>query len=386
MTNDAIDYKDQSVIMYGPVLVAYLSPLRIVTRGLGDEWETSIGEINSGSYNAVKLHRLSCSVICPWLKNGYVHIGYDGSIVLPDIYKSKESAVVDINRLFGQLFLGGVFCKAVTVDDIDEGMYYPSTQYVRTFGQAEGFTPQLHATLRQRMASPLHAISLLNPETVNSITIIKAAQVGENLGSKIPELSLHLLLQGFSDYFKRDWAGCVSVLWICLEQVLSHLWKTRIIAKANKSAASIPGRVHFLDDSRTWTSSTRLELLFQQRIVSMTAYSNATIARKARNALAHSGALPTESQATALTSAVGALIQVAAKDVLSVKLVSLVAKYQKQNYPAKKKATKPKLADMKEAYWLRLVDIPGDATFSGEYEQIQDNGSICIKNAPCRTT
>jgi hypothetical protein len=68
-----------------------------------------------------------------------------------------------------------------------------------------------------------------------------------------------------------------------------------------------------LGDTRTWTASARIELLFQKRLLSLDTFKALSVARKARNDLSHEGKPPSENDARRAYEGVCGLLSVAWK-------------------------------------------------------------------------
>lgn len=86
------------------------------------------------------------------------------------------------------------------------------------------------------------------------------------------------------------------------------MWQERVVANADQPTEPIEGRGKFLKDHRTWVISARMELLYQLRAIGEDTYRLLNTARKARNALTHTGVRPDESAAKAALDAVLQLI------------------------------------------------------------------------------
>jgi len=105
-----------------PVLTANFTPLRFVIRGKDDVWAPTLEQTNSGTYDYVKLHRLSTFVdvgLAPFS----LGVSFDGTLLLPALPQFKDTAkALDLfNRMLTELLIGGLYCEAVAPDDLGYG-------------------------------------------------------------------------------------------------------------------------------------------------------------------------------------------------------------------------------------------------------------------------
>lgn len=292
-----------------PAIIAFTSPLRLVFRDNKDKWAPTIDDINNHTYEYVKLHRLSASLDIGLPKPLCMHVAFDGSLLLPQIERfwPIEKAVSAFNGILAYILLGGIYFGPVEPPDIDQAVLY-TTGYFRPVGMASSFVSQIRMGLQSKIASPLHAILLYQPKHVFSADIHKAYKEGKTICSAIPSLSAEFLVHGVAAFISHDWGGSLSYLWITAEQIVEHLWNTHVVARVLQPDPAIAGRREFLNDHRTWTTSTRVEVLFQKGILSTKTYELLSLARKARNDLAHSGKLPKRVAAEAALDSVFQLI------------------------------------------------------------------------------
>jgi hypothetical protein len=120
-----------------PVITANFNPLRFVVRSDKDIWEPTLEQINGRSYDYVKLHRLSTyfdAGIAPYS----LGVCFDGTLVLPAIarFRDRNSALAQFNRTLSELLLGGVYCEAVSPDDVGYGST-SFTAYTKIHGGQE---------------------------------------------------------------------------------------------------------------------------------------------------------------------------------------------------------------------------------------------------------
>jgi hypothetical protein len=124
-----------------PIITANFRPLRFVTHGGDDAWAPTLEQINGREYDYVKLHRMSTYVdvgIAPFS----LGICFDGTLVLPALpqYQDRTSALTLFNKTLTELVVGGLYCEAVTPDDLSYGSL-SYTSYARiSRGRARAFS------------------------------------------------------------------------------------------------------------------------------------------------------------------------------------------------------------------------------------------------------
>ena len=141
-----------------PIITANFKPFRLVQRGAADVWDPTLDEINSRTYNYVKLHRMSAYLdvgIAP-LSMG---ICFDGTLVLPATPELREipKALALFNRTLSELVVGGVYCEAVQPDEIGYGSL-TLHGYTRLLGGGGGAAASLHKAARTKHIGTLDVI------------------------------------------------------------------------------------------------------------------------------------------------------------------------------------------------------------------------------------
>jgi hypothetical protein len=358
-----------------PVLIVYPRPVRMVKKNKKDDWNPSITEINKREYNYVKLHRLSASFDIAPPSSFWLHIGFNGAFILPAFPEIQplEKSVELFNRFIGKLILGGVFYNSVEPFDIDKGILY-ETGYFRAFGISHDPFAQIQATLQTKMAGPLHTIDLFHPKFIESSELHKAYKIGREVIESITNLSADLLLKGMSAFVGHSCAEALSNLWICLEQIISHLWDTEFVSKTSNVKPEIQGRKEFLKDDRTWTISAKIEMLFNKQIINAEIYSLLNKARKARNDLSHSGTIPIITDVEATLDVVFKLISFIAYNSLDY-MDPILNKYKQMDPIKDREKIVHKTAvpvDQMKGIWLGpMPPIPGEKGWGNkEYEKV----------------
>jgi hypothetical protein len=292
-----------------PALVVYLHPFRLVENANLAAWAVTIDEINQGSWDYVALHEIVGGVDVGLAHPFNLVIARDGALALPPIPELRnDQAVVEFfNRCLASLLIGGVYCEAIGLDNLETGSII-DWKYVRIHSNADAGPNRFHHLVRMQAASSLEAIDLMNPRSIQLATLVHAMRCGLAILTAIPSMNGAFVLKGATGIARRDWGMALSNLWIVIEQLTSHLWKQHVLKEAT---AKIDGRKEQLEDTRTWTTSIRQELLFQKAILDTETLANLSASRKARNSLVHRGTPPTEAAAFACYHAVLKLITIA---------------------------------------------------------------------------
>ena len=238
-----------------PCIGTFIHPFRIVNNSETGPWETTIDQINSHSWDYVALHEMIGGIDVGLATPYHLVVCRDGGIAVPPIEELRdENAVVTFfNQTLAALLLGGVYCEAITLDDIAFGSII-DWKYVRIRGQSQSYSTRFHDLLRSQRASPLEAIALEEPRSIDFETIRVAITKGKAILDKTPQLGGEFLLRGVTGVARRDWGSALANLWIAIEQLTSYLWQENIISLA-KEEAVFGSRIDQLNDNRTWTIS-----------------------------------------------------------------------------------------------------------------------------------
>ncbi|MBD2162415.1 hypothetical protein H6F46_17125 [Limnothrix sp. FACHB-1083] len=358
-----------------PVIIGNANPFRLILRE-EDQWNPTLEEINSREYDYVKLHRMSTYLdvgIAP-LSLG---ITFDGSLILPALpeFAVKDAALEEFNKALAYLLFGGIYTEAVSPEDITIGTL-TLDGYSRSVQPAYGAAGRFHQSIRDKYASGLDLIQLLHPRKIFVKDLKLAFEKGKNTLSKLDSLSVNLLLIGVTYFVKHQWAEALVILWTVVEQVISHIWKSEIINVEESPDQEIQGRKRFLQDFRTWTTATKVEILYQKNLMTHMEYSLLNIARKSRNDFVHSGKVPNQECATACINVLFNLVSLVIsqyQDSQSLNDIrdSVTGNLREPLVPKQERVI-PKGKDH-EIYWCALPPLPGDPLWGDkEYEIIEE--------------
>lgn len=338
-----------------PALVTYLHPFRLI-EGKGIEpWQATIDDVNRATWDYVKLHEIVGGLEVGLAAPYHLVLGRDGALALPPIpdLRDHQRVVEFFNRCLAALLLGGVYCEAITLDNLEMGSII-DWKYIRVHSNAQGVQNRFHTHARMRMASKLDAIALMDPRTVTLVELHKAMADGLAAINAVPPLSGEFLLKGTSGIARRDWGAGLSNLWIVIEQITEHLWQRDVIGPC-KTGERIDGRSDQLKDTRTWTAATRQELLHQKGVLSADTLRALYLARKARNDLSHQGKHPTEAAAIAAYDAIRDLLRLALPGT-ALPLFNLNLSDHVLSDPFKPAERGP----LNPQYWMEIPKLPGE--------------------------
>ena len=279
-------------------VLAHTTPYRLIFYHSDEEWSPSVEDINEKKYDHTKLHRLSGSIDIGLPDPLCLHLGFDGSLLLPltkDFWPVDKS-VTAFNKILGKLALGGIYFNALEPTDIDQAILH-DTGYFRPLGLATSFVGKIRLSVQQKLADAYHSISLLHDPSHILFSELKSAFAeGDSICSQISSLSPEFIVNGTSAFVTHNWGEALTNFWIVAEQVLDNLWNEHVIEGKPHPEPDIPNRRNFLE-SRAWNASNQVEMLFQKEILPRNTYQLLSDAKAARNKLVHGGELPDRSEA-----------------------------------------------------------------------------------------
>ncbi len=294
-----------------PCLIAYLHPFRIVEGNDLSPWSVTIEQVNGGSWDYVALHEMAGGIDVGLPTPYHLVVVRDGALALPPIEDlwSDQAAVEFFNRCLAGLLIGGVYCEAITPDGLDMGSII-DWRYVRSHRPGAAAPNRFHEQVRHGKASTIEAIALYRPRTISMTKLTAAMKSGLDVLGRVKAMRGEYLLKGATGIARRDWGAALSNLWITAEQLTSELWSREVISPTLSEDPS-KSRRDQLCDSRTWTASARLEMLFQKGLLPLDTLKSLSAARRARNDLSHEGKHPSEDASRNAYEGVCGLLSVA---------------------------------------------------------------------------
>lgn len=337
-------------------MIAFLHPFRIVNGPSSPAWNVAVEDVNLGEWDYVELHSMVGGIDVGMSPPYHMVVSRDGAVGLPPLphLRSDQEAVEFFNRSFAALLLGGVYCEAISLDGLDFGSIIDWT-YLRVHTAAPASANRFHKLVRLKKASAFEAISLVGVQSITLSELSAAMTAGRALLDAVPELSGEFLLKGATGIARRDWGAALSNLWIVVEQITSNIWGHKVLAPA-RSPDAIAGRLDQLTDPRTWTIAARHELLHQIGILPADTLATLSVARKARNALAHRGIHPTETAAQAAYASALVILQIAVGD-----LPIPVRKLDLGNHALSDPFLPREPMLLEPTHWMEIPKLPGEA-------------------------
>lgn len=292
-------------------MIAYLHPFRLVDADGEAEWNATIEQVNQRSWDYVALHRHVGGIEVGLASPYHLVVGRDGALALPPIdgLRSVQAAVEFFNRCLAGLLLGGIYCEAISPDGLDVGSIIDWT-YIRVHQFGPAAPNRFHRHIRGLDANPSEAIALMGARQVGLADLQSAMVSGLSMLDAVPLVRGEYLLKGSTGLARLDWGSALANLWIVVEQLVAQLWEREVVAP---TLADDPGKARKsqLLDTRSWTASTRIEMLFQKGVIDLATLHALGKARKARNDLHHSGLHPSAEDAHAAYKGLAGLLTVA---------------------------------------------------------------------------
>lgn len=353
-----------------PIITANFRPLRFVLRDEADLWVPTLEQINRRDYDYVKLHRISTYFdvgIAPFS----LGVCFDGTLILPSLpqYRDIPQALARFNQTLTELLIGGVYCEAVTPDDVGYGTL-SFTAYAKIHGGGYGPSASFHRAARSKHIGTLDVIKLLKPEMTTAKELQGALIVGRDLLERVGDVPLEQVLYGTTFYVRKQWAESLIHTWTTTERIVELAWQKHVVTSVD---ALTKKRRAFLDDHRSWPVSAKLEVLFQKSLLPAATLGTLDEVRKARNDFAHRGVQPTHDLATKALVGCFELASLCASNFertdLFERVVSLVVRRcDPELFP--KKTT---YSESEVSHWLALPPLPGDKEWGDRpYEIIDD--------------
>lgn len=353
-----------------PCLITYLHPFRMIESDALSPWSATIKQVNSRSWDYTALHELAGGIDVDLPKPYHLVLARDGALALPPIdhLRSDQSAVEFFNRCLAGLLVGGIYCEAITPDGLDTGSII-DWRYMRSHKSGQAAPNRFHEQVRYGHASAIEAIALYRPRTVSSTVLAAAMKTGLDVLRRVSAMRGEYLLKGVTGIARRDWGAALANLWIVAEQLTSELWTREVV---NPTLAEDPSksRRNQLGDTRTWTTSARVELLFQKGLLSLDTFKALSVARKARNDLSHEGKHPSENDARKAYEGVCGLLSVA----LSGERPPLFD-LDLADHSLSDPFAPPRPLKGEPEFWMEIPKLPGEADLERAEAKLRDRRS-----------
>jgi hypothetical protein len=356
------------------MITANYAPLRFVIRGESDNWSPTLDQINDLSYDYVKLNRIS-TFVKVGIEPMAMVICYDGTLMLPalPIYQNRSLALEKFNSTLAELLLGGVYCEAVAPNEIGYGRG-SGTGYTRIIGGSSGPNSSFIQAARHKLLGA-NNINLLHPEIIEVKDLHAAIKAGRSLVKDLGNIPKEQMLYATTFYNQNQWAESLLHFWSATERIVEISWQKHVVCAEAECKAK---RRNFLTDNRTWPVSTKLEMLYQKKLLASEIYSDLDDVRKARNSLVHNGHSPTFEVANKSLKCFFKFLSLLASDFAAPDLLDSVV--EKIDARCKSNTLALSSDPPNVRYRLPLPPLPGDKGWGEQpYEIVRE---ICIEPTP----
>jgi hypothetical protein len=282
-----------------PIVISAPNPIHLFVRDETDEWNPLIQEINAGSYDPLKLHRVSFFLDVGLDYGTPMGFGFDGSLIIPrnPSLRSADDAMDCFNRVKAAMLLGGLHFSQTTSPELAFGEL-SELGYFR-YTVPHGPASELSRALGERGAGSLLSIVLDQPKRVDRVHVESSFNRGKAVCLNLTRVNAAFLVTAFSSADKHEYRNALIFGWVATEQIIEHLWVDRFLK--DKQLYRLEGRQKELRAVRN--VGQKLEMLFQSGLLAEHAYTTLLHARKARNRFAHTGGAVARSSTTMVPGA-----------------------------------------------------------------------------------
>ena len=341
-----------------PVWGGCFAPFRLITFD-GEDWAPPIDQINNGTYEAAKLFRSTLNLDVGIAPLSLIVL-FDGTLVLPACPEiSKKKALAIFNRHLTDMLLGGMLVEEVAPDDITPGLL--NFWGYHRHNCPKGRYSKLSQDLRTARAGPDESIRLFEPSAICQERYVAHHKSGLALSKKLPGNLPTVFLPACTAYSNEKWERSLILGWTTIELVIEQLWKDKVLAGPPIPGITMKRRKGFLSDTRTWSSSTRIERLWQQGHISDELYALTDQARAARNSFIHSAKESSpESAKSAIQASLHIIGSIAEDSKLSFDVKGLMHLMDESTSHFRKPVTDEKGRLLVEPrFWRHLDPAPG---------------------------
>lgn len=354
-----------------PVIIAAPASTRIYARNESDTWSPTIEQTNAGTYDTLRLKRISFYLGTASIHGSPMGFGFDGSLIVPRDQEigSADDAIDAFNKVGASLLIGGIPVEQVSASDLAFGVL-SSTGYYR-YHQPHGPSAHLRQALGEGAAGGMLAIDLITPPVFQRTEVEAAFEHGQPVLSAFPSLRPEFLLMSFSYYRHAEYRNALIYGWLVVEQLVDVVWNDLFLAKLDRSMRQ--AREATLKQV-TRNVSGKIEFLIQADLIERVMYVHLQKARQARNDLIHLGRTPSKNDVYfCLRSAANLIAAVCRAKAIPFQpsgLLKTIAKRNKRPTTSSGITSNPDWS--KPSFWRPVQPIPGEVHFSGDYEQIHD--------------
>ncbi|MBZ8133026.1 hypothetical protein [Afifella sp. IM 167] len=333
-----------------------------------DVWSPTLDEINAGTYDALKLKRVSFYLDVGLPHGNPMAFAFDGSMIIPrnPHLRSADDAMDEFNRVVGAMVIGGLGLEQVCSGDLAFGSLY-ATGYFR-YEQPHGLLPTLHQAWGEASAGGYLNIALLDPPRITKGEVQAAMASGKPVLDTAQRMDPATLVMAVSHHAAAEYRNSLLYSWLVVEQLIGQIWDDVFIPA---KAASFQERIGQLRSSAR-TPAVRIEFLAEAGLIDRKLYRYVKRARNARNELIHKGSKPDQDDSyfslVALTQFLELICNERGVGFEGKSLLQGVGRRRKrqqsQGVMSAEKANWPKVS-----HWRPLKPIPGENSWTGEYER-----------------
>lgn len=353
-----------------PVVLAAPKRVRLIKRDDTDVWAPSIEDINRGTYDALKLKRVSFYLDVGLPYGNAMGFGFDGTLIVPrnPHLRCVDDGLDEFNRVIATCLLGGLPGDQVTPDQLAFGVL-SSRGYFR-YEHPHGAVSRLHQAFGQGAAGSYLSIDLMSPPWTTRGEIEAAFRAGKPVIDNLPNLNAASLVMAVSYFRSGEHRNSLIYGWTLIEQLIDDLFhdafgtasEALLFEERAKGVRSL-GR----------TTAAKIELLAQALVLDRRLYVQLAQVRSSRNDFIHESRRPTSSAASACIKVLSRLIQVTC-DRRGVsfdgKRLSGAVQHRPLQGPYIARAGDVDWPDV--GWWHPVSPIPGEDRWEGEYEDIRD--------------
>lgn len=362
-----------------PILISAPSRPLFFTRDADDNFDIDIASVNNGTYNPLKLHRVSFFIDVGLEGGSPMGFGFDGSMLVPRTpsVSNPDSAIDCFNRVKAAMMLGGLALDATSLSMIGFGQLN-QTGYFR-YAHALGAEAQISFALQQGGAGSIN-IRLIEPHCLTEEETKSAYTKGNKIFGLLSNLNSAFLTFSYSCLKRFETRNALIFGWVAIEQVLEQIWKDVLLTDAK----------YYLTDQRRASLrklqniAQKIEILSQAKVISIRAYEKLSTARKARNKFTHQGGRVAFHDALDCVSGLMLIIQ----EYTQLHNISAETEHLMDVFhPSREELLNARDTIYKDAneidwdqvkYYRELNKIPGDELWDGDESELD---GIALKRA-----
>ncbi|WP_156363648.1 hypothetical protein [Sphingomonas sp. Leaf357] len=361
-----------------PCVLAAPRHFHLFVQDPDDDWSPTLEQVNAGTYDPLKLKRISFYLDVGLPHGNPMGFGFDGSMIIPrnPHLRSADDAVDEFNRVVAALLIGGLRLHQVVSGDLAFGSLY-ATGYYR-YEHPHGILPTLHQAWGEAAAGGYLSIDLLHPSRISKADTVAALDAGRPVLAAAHRIDPATLVMAFSHHVATEYRNSLIYSWLIVEQLVSQIWDDVFLSQR---MARFQERVGQLQASAR-SAAVRVEFLTEAGLVDRKLYRYLQRARNARNDLIHKGAKPSQGDSYFSLVALARLLElICANGSVPFDVRAFLQGLGKRSErPRREGVMRAEEADWSEvAYWREVKPIPGEKQWSGSHEQRAGIGVVRTK-------